>query len=324
MRIRVAVFTVVLASTALGAPVVLAAAAPDDSGPARLSAQFRNVSGPQPFKVQTGQQAGFVIAVTQPGPITVNAEWRGSPLVLQLSGPIAQPVQMRGETRARIEYTVTSADIQKGAFWAVTLDAPGNELRVPDTGPRKIDIRLLAEGTVNIQRPPADPAVLKQSLDAIETALQNEQNQAVLRLTAPGLQLGRGVTGTADLPFDPALYPANTFTTTDLQAVHQHGITNYGPPIVRSHRMYQGSSGTDEYFIGVQLKNGWKVDSVALTQSGSHATATVTESHEGTSDPHVVVAWQFVPGGHGPHAFWGTVTYTLNVRIKGPVGTSWK
>jgi len=87
---------------------------------------------PQPFSVSTGEVTGFGFVVSEPGPINITAQWQGAPLVLRLTGPLAQPIEKFGSGRAQITYTVTADDVRRGTIWKVSLRPPGTQAQTED------------------------------------------------------------------------------------------------------------------------------------------------------------------------------------------------
>jgi len=87
-------------------------------------------------------------------------------------------------------------------------------------------------------------------------------------------------------------------------------------------KLTEGFSGVDRYFSGVILKNGWVVDNVdsgvywGITKPGK-AGASISESHVGSPNALVAVAWWNTPVDHD-------IWYWLQVTIRGPKGVSYK
>src|SRR5712691_11615322 len=67
---------------------------------------------PQRFEIASGEGTGFGFVVSQPGPITVRAQWQGAPLVVSLSGPLAPPIEKLGNGSVDLSYNVTAQDVQ--------------------------------------------------------------------------------------------------------------------------------------------------------------------------------------------------------------------
>jgi hypothetical protein len=110
----------------------------------------------------------YGFAVTQPGPVSIVVQTRGAPVVVQLTGPIAKPLQQQGSGVLQLQYSVTPQDVQRGVLWGLTIQPVG-------------DPASRADGTVAVQHPQADPAVLQAaiaSLRARSPARPNPQELA--------------------------------------------------------------------------------------------------------------------------------------------------
>jgi len=133
------------------------------SVPGAPSQQGQMLTFPQKFDVRGQEVDSFGFAVTQPGPITIDVQAQGAPVNVTLQGLASPPIAQQGTGRVHLIYQVTPQDVQKSALWAVKvkLVQPG----VPPQGGQ-------ASGTVMVQHPPADPAVVQAQLTALQ---QQEQ-----------------------------------------------------------------------------------------------------------------------------------------------------
>lgn len=104
---------------------------------------------PQTFSLCPGEHAQFAVPVTQPGVITVSITWQGSGLITALvdpSGELAATSAQQGPP-AKISYTVTSGDLQKGVLWMVAVGVPSS----PKPGQQPV-----VSGQVMVNSPAAD------------------------------------------------------------------------------------------------------------------------------------------------------------------------
>jgi len=140
-------------------------------------------SFPQNFTVQGQARASFPLAITQPGPIVVDVDVNGGPVVVVLQGHALAPMQQQGSGHVHLSYAVTPADVQHTSLWVVSvaLATPG----VP--GPLG-----QAQGTVRVQKPPGDPSVALAEANAAATAAHKRSRpdpQLAAQLDAARAQL---------------------------------------------------------------------------------------------------------------------------------------
>jgi hypothetical protein len=133
-------------------------------------------SWPQSFEVPGHATFGFV--VTQPGLITVTADWQGGALTARLQGPASQPQAQSGTGHVQLTYSVTAADVQRGTLWAVTLSAAGAQ---PPIG------QPVVRGTLSVRHPTGD----------VSLAMSQLQTIAARNLSAAKLALSTQTKGTA-------------------------------------------------------------------------------------------------------------------------------
>jgi hypothetical protein len=123
---------------------------------------------PATFNLYAPQPGMYGFAVTQPGPITVVVQTQATAVRLQLTGPIAQPLQQQGSGVVQLRYTVTPEDVQRGVLWQLAIQPLG----APATQ---------VPGTVSIQHPPANSAALQTAIAAYRArppAVLSPQQQA--------------------------------------------------------------------------------------------------------------------------------------------------
>ncbi len=137
-------------------------------------------SSPQKFEVLQGEHVSFGFVVSQPGLISVKAQSQGVPVIVSLSGPLAQPLERAGAGIVALEYNVTAADIARSSLWQVQVRPQGTRARSsPATQPQVtiIDektprapvaqqLRPVAWGTIAVQHPPGDLNRAKAELAA--------------------------------------------------------------------------------------------------------------------------------------------------------------
>jgi hypothetical protein len=130
---------------------------------------------PQKFDVQGPESDSFGFAVTQPGPVVVDIQTQGAPVIVTLQGPASQPISQQGAGQVRLAYTVTPQDIQKGVLWGV-------QIRLAQPVPPQQGGR--AGGSVMVQHPPVNQAVVQQAVQAMaaqqkQPDVQEQQQVAV-------------------------------------------------------------------------------------------------------------------------------------------------
>ena len=108
---------------------------------------------PQRFDVQGAEADSFGFAVTQPGPIQVEVQAQGAPVVVSLQDLYSPPVVQQGTGVIRLSRQVSAQDVQKGALWVV-------KIRSAVAGAR-------ASGSVMVQHPPADLARAQAQLGTL-------------------------------------------------------------------------------------------------------------------------------------------------------------
>lgn len=126
---------------------------------------------PKKFDVQGPESDSFGFAVTKPGPIAVEVQAQGAPIVVTLQSPGGQPITQRGPGLLRLFYNVTPQDVQRSVFWQVQVRAWCEEdCLTPGRRPR-------AAGTVMVQHPPVDQAAVHKALQALTAQQQQPSPQ---------------------------------------------------------------------------------------------------------------------------------------------------
>jgi hypothetical protein len=133
---------------------------------------------PQRFELADRAPASFGFAVTQPGPIHIEVQAQGAPVIVALNGP--HPLQQAGSDRIQLDYAVTAEDIRRSPYWSV---------RITLQNPPAAAAKPLAGGTVAVQSPPADVATLQArfNAEAPQRRAANENARARLRTQLGGL-----------------------------------------------------------------------------------------------------------------------------------------
>ncbi|BFU94116.1 MAG: hypothetical protein NTNFB02_08380 [Nitrospira sp.] len=129
---------------------------------------------PQKWDVNNRELAGFGFGVTQAGPITVEVQSQGAPVVVSLSSGAPQPVQQQsGSGTIRLSYNVTPAEVQRSVLWQVRI-----ALAQPGGPPAQ------AAGTITVQHPPADINVVHAQVQSLVTQRRAPDPQAEAAMKA--------------------------------------------------------------------------------------------------------------------------------------------
>ena len=134
---------------------------------------------PQKFNVQGPETQSFGLAVTQPGPVVVDIQGQGAPVIVTLQSPGGQPITQQATGNLRMNYNVTRQDVQKNVFWLVQIRLA--QPMPPEQGGR-------ASGSVNVQYPPVNQTAVQQAVqDAASQRRQptdQERAQAAAQVSA--------------------------------------------------------------------------------------------------------------------------------------------
>jgi hypothetical protein len=122
-------------------------------------------SWPRQFSVQGPEVASFGFALTQPGPIVVDLQVNGAPVLASLEGPAQLVAQRQGNGTLRLSHVATPQEMQKSPVWIV---------RVKLAGSASQSARNVASGSLNVQHPPADQS-------RVQAATRNFKAQAASR-----------------------------------------------------------------------------------------------------------------------------------------------
>lgn len=150
-------------------------ALPEMRRPLRLEMQTSSVEPsrssqapmfPQKFQVQGPESSSFAFGVTQPGSIEVQVDSQGPPVIVTLQHFASSPVTQQGVGQVRLSRPVTAEEIQKSALWVV-------KVRLVQPGPP-------ASGTIMVQHPPTDQAMVQAQAAAMaqQEAAQQSRREA--------------------------------------------------------------------------------------------------------------------------------------------------
>lgn len=133
---------------------------------------------PQQFNVQGPEAASLGFAVTQPGPVVINVQAQGAPIVVTLQSPGIQPMTQKGTGALRLNYNVTPQDVQRSLFWTVQVRGwCEDDCLVAGK-------RTRSAGSIMVQHPPIDEGAVRQSMNAMAARAQKPSPQAEARVAA--------------------------------------------------------------------------------------------------------------------------------------------
>ncbi len=135
----------------------------------------KNPAGKIPFEVYPGEPLAIGFAVTEPGPISVEATWKGAALSVSLTGPLSKPIEKSGKGSAKVEYVVTAEDVKRSGLWTVTL-------REERPGKADAKAKAAAAGEVILAHPAAD----MKRVEGERKALKEKSQDAAKKGSAEG------------------------------------------------------------------------------------------------------------------------------------------
>ena len=164
VKVRISLVSIALlfgnlpAGCASVGPDVTTRAVPVKPAPTAPSQPIAKLSTfPQKFDLQGAGVDSFGFAVTQPGPITVEVQAQGAPVIVTLQSPGGQPMTQRGTGNVRLNYNVTPPDVQRNLFWQVQIRSWCEEDCLK--AGRSV-------GSVMVQSPPVDQAAVQRAMGA--------------------------------------------------------------------------------------------------------------------------------------------------------------
>ncbi len=113
---------------------------------------------PQKFDVQGLEANSFGFAVTQPGPVIVDVQSQGPPVIVTLERPASQPMSQQGTGQVRLTYMVTAQDVQTSVLWSV---------KIKLATPTPLQQGGRSSGTVMVQHPSVDSTVAQAQAAAL-------------------------------------------------------------------------------------------------------------------------------------------------------------
>jgi hypothetical protein len=125
---------------------------------------LEQLKSPQPFSLSAGEQAAVVFPVTQPGTVTLDITWTGSPLTIVVTNQANRAITAPSlrTSPVRIQYSPTAAEVGQGIFWKISAVCPANAAGRP-----------AAKGEIKVSFPPVDAA----AFSAAWTQLQARHKQ---------------------------------------------------------------------------------------------------------------------------------------------------
>lgn len=145
--------------------------------PAQVNMQMP--TWPQKFEVQGPEVDSFGFAVTESGPITVDVQAQGAPLLVTLQSAGGPPVTQPATGALRMTYTVTPQDVKRSKFWV---------LNIRLAQPMPVQQGGRAAGTVNVQHPPAEPGQVQAAIEAHKQGAQQQIAQQEAQLQQASAQ----------------------------------------------------------------------------------------------------------------------------------------
>ena len=143
------------------------------------AAQVQELSWPQSFDVQGPQVRSYGFAVTQAGSVVVTVHSQGAPVTVALLGPLPNPLPavapQSGPGTLRFTYNLTPQDLQRGIFWQI-------DVRLTPNGASQPGAR--ASGSIALQRPAVNPALVQQAAQARMAQQRTPTVQERAQLTA--------------------------------------------------------------------------------------------------------------------------------------------
>ena len=177
---------------------------------------------PLRFELLASERESSGFAVTAPGPIKIQVQASGVPLVLSLRRPDGRIVERQGSGSIVIDDAASAADIAKGVLWGVSLRAA----QEAPTGTAAPGMRMMplpvAGGTLSVQHPPADMAVVNAALK--QASAQAQQQAASRQPPAPAPVDSAAVARQAQAAHDKQVAQKHAAALNTLQANLSPGV----------------------------------------------------------------------------------------------------
>jgi hypothetical protein len=110
---------------------------------------------PQKFDIGGPESATFGFMVTQPGPVAIDVQTNGAPVVATLQGAVPRAAEQGGSGTLHLAYQVTPQNLQVSAVWTVRIALI----------PPAAAAGARAGGTIVVHAPLVDPAAAQALLD---------------------------------------------------------------------------------------------------------------------------------------------------------------
>jgi hypothetical protein len=140
-----------------------------------------------PLKVELlpRERESHAFYVTQAGPVKVQLQISGAPVVLSLRRPDGRVVERTGSGELVIDDTATAVDLARGVVWGIGLRAAQEPPPAPLVpGLKPPPARPLATGTLLVQHPAASPVALQAGLAKLRADLQPRLNAQLAQAKA--------------------------------------------------------------------------------------------------------------------------------------------
>jgi hypothetical protein len=130
---------------------------------------------PQKFDIGGPESATFGFIVTQAGPVAIDIQTNGAPVVATLQGAVPRAAEQGGSGNLHLAYQVSPQDLQAGALWTVRI------VLVPPAAAAG----ARAAGTIVVHVPPVDPAAAQVLLDKANAQAQASRQTVAQRRPDP-------------------------------------------------------------------------------------------------------------------------------------------
>src|SRR5450432_212178 len=130
---------------------------------------------PQKFDIGGPETATFGFIVTQPGPVAIDIQTNGAPVVATLQGAVPRAAEQGGSGTLHLVYQVTPQNLQVSALWTVHI------VLVPPAAAAG----ARAGGTIVVHAPPVNPAAAQALLDKANAQAQSSRQAVAQRRQDP-------------------------------------------------------------------------------------------------------------------------------------------
>jgi hypothetical protein len=130
---------------------------------------------PQKFDIGGPEAATFGFIVTQPGPVAIDIQTNGAPVVATLQGAVPRAAEQGGSGTLHLAYQVTPQNLQVSALWTVRI------MLVPAAAAAG----ARAGGTIVVHAAPVDPAAAQAQLAKANAQAQSSRQAMEQRRRDP-------------------------------------------------------------------------------------------------------------------------------------------